>query len=253
LTTSNNYQAIFNVFAQKIRLKLQNVVLVGTHHKTGTVWLWKIFTDISKRYSLKMIFETTKDSNGRWDIFFQDHSYFDIEEILDPWRGLHLIRDPRDIIVSGCFYHQISDEVWLNKPKPRFQGKTYKEKICSFRTIEDKLLFEMEHVGRNTINDMLKWDYNQKNFLEIKYEDLVQDHNLKIFNQIFLFLGFPENRIDSFLSIAYKHSIFSGKIKTDKHINSGEPNQWKSYFTPKLHSRFQELFPDSLTSLGYKS
>ena len=33
-----------------------------------------------------------------------------------------MIRDPRDVIVSGYFYHQWTDEPWANEPRPELGG-----------------------------------------------------------------------------------------------------------------------------------
>jgi hypothetical protein len=42
-----------------------------------------------------------------------------------------VIRDPRDVIVSGANYHCKADEPWLHIPEKRFGGLTYHQKINS--------------------------------------------------------------------------------------------------------------------------
>ena len=110
----------------------------------------------------------------------------------------------------------------------------------------------MENTAAITINDIREWDYNNSNFLEIKYENLIEDNNLALFYQIFVFLGFPENFIPNLLEIAHKNSIFSGKVKKSIHVRSGKKNQWEEFFKEQHKKRFLELFGDILIKLGYE-
>lgn len=156
-----------------------------------------------------------------FDIFFQDKSYFDFQN-LSNYKGLHIIRDPRDIIVSGCFYHQKSPEKWLHIKKSKFGGLTYQDKLNSYSSFDDQLIFEMENSSRKTIQDIKNWNYNNLRFIEIKYEDLIQDIDLNLFRSIVQFLGFHEKIMSRLLKTVYNDSLFSGFISNIKHIRSGK-------------------------------
>src|SRR5262245_45760294 len=158
-----------------------------------------------------------------------------------PYRGLHLIRDPRDIIVSGCFYHQKATETWLHDKQDQFGGLTYQEKINSYSSLDDKILFEMDYCGRHIIEQILAWNFDDPSFLEVKYENLIADEQLFLFHTIFNFLGFPGKAIPRTLRIAYDNSLFSGIIKNHPHVRSGKAKQWEEYFTPHHKRRFLEL------------
>lgn len=229
-------------------------VLVGTHHKTGTKWMATIFRKISRTLGLRYFYGRQEKLPAGADIFVQDHSAFDFEGLkTPPYRGLHLIRDPRDRIISGCFYHQKSRESWLHEKRREFGGLSYQEKINSFSSIEDRIFFEMEHSGKRGIREMLAWDYNNPNFIEIKYEDLIADENLLLFHTIFSFLGFPGEKIPKILKISYDNSLFSGKLNTSVHLRSGQTRQWEKYFTAAHKRRFVDLFDDALIKLGYET
>ena len=227
-------------------------ILVGTHHKTGTAWLSSIFKSICNYHSL--IYYEGKQDNlpEQFDLFFQDHSKFDFSSWKTPFRGVHMIRDPRDVIVSGCFYHKKSREEWLHKPRKEFNGLTYQQKINSYSDINDQILFEMENVGKGNIDDMLNWNYIHPSFYEIKYEDLIEDTNLMLFHEIFNFLEFPGKVIPSLLAISYNNSLFSGKLQQSVHIRSGKKSQWKQYFKQIHKERFWDLFNNALIKLGYE-
>lgn len=234
---------------------LNNQVLIGTHHKTGTVWMISIFSKIAERYGLSFI-RPSASSGGimpeeDFDIFLQDHSRFDLEKA-KRYRGFHIVRDPRDIIVSGCFYHLKSTEDWLHRKKDSFGGLTYQEKISSYSTLSDQILFEMENAAFRGIKDISSWDYQNSNFMEVKYENLIKDEDLKIFREIFDFLGFSNSEMKRLLEIAYNNSLFSNKLTKTKHIRSGKTQQWKTVFNEQHRTRFVELFGDVLVQLGYE-
>ncbi len=230
-----------------------NKILVGTHHKTGTAWMMKVFWNISHFHSLKYYQGKQEQLPPDYDIFFQDHSYFDFDLLESPFRGLHLIRDPRDVIISGCFYHQKADEDWLQYPREDLEGATYQEKINEPSNLDEKILFEMEHAGKRTIEEMLAWNYQDPLIMEVKYEDLIVDNDLSLFHEIFTFLGFPGPGIPSLLAIAYENSLFSGNFDRSFHIRSGKIEQWREYFTTLHKEKFLALFDDALIQLGYES
>jgi len=232
--------------------ELPNQVLIGTHHKTGTAWLMSIFKIIADDHGLNYFYGLQDDLPKGTDIFFQHHSLFDFDNLEKPYRGVHMIRDPRDVIVSGCLYHQKSEEPWLHYSNLDFDGLTYQQKINSLDNLEEQIYFEMENAGRRTLVDMLAWDYQQPAFFEVKYEELIEDRELILFHQIFSFLGFPGRTIPALLATAYQNSLFSGNLGKSLHIRSGKKGQWKGYFTPGHKEQFSSLFGDALIQLGYE-
>jgi hypothetical protein len=227
-------------------------ILIGTHHKTGTNWFINIFREICKCGKLAFFAGDQDTLPTENDVFLQDHSYFTLNDLGKPFKGIHIIRDPRDVIISGCFYHQKSYEPWLHCRSKRFSGMTYSEKINSYSSLEDKIVFEMENAGSSTINDMRKWNYFDKHFYELKYEDLIADQDLFLFHEIFVFLGFTGYSLPVCLEIAYKNSLFSGQLRKNSHIRSGKANQWQSFFTSRHKKRFVQLFDDTLVTFGYE-
>ncbi|MEZ4557989.1 MAG: sulfotransferase domain-containing protein [Caldilineaceae bacterium] len=244
------YRLMGNVFG--IKTSPRHKILIGTHHKTGTVWLSSIFYQICRRARLVYFSGTQADLPEVFDVFLQNHSRFAFERIPAHWRGLHVIRDPRDVIVSGCFYHQTSSESWLHRKRKDFGGLTYQEKINSYSSLEDQLLFEMDNVGAATIQEMVAWDYENPAFLEVKYEDLIDDCELFLFHRIFIHLGFQSRTLPDLLKIAYSMSLFSGNLKPTGHVRSGSSGQWRRYFTPTLKHAFAQRHGDSLLALGYE-
>ncbi len=230
-----------------------NKILIGTHHKTGTVWLRKIFSRLSKELGLKFDSSSKSKIPAGADIILNNHSRFSNLEEFGLFRGLHVIRDPRDIIVSGCFYHQKSTEAWLHVKRERLNGLTYQQALLAKNSLEEKISFEMEALGRTTIKDIVNWDYKDERFLNVKYENLMSDVDLKVFHDIFSHLGFTGEVIHTALYHAYKGSLFSGQVKGISHVRSGEARQWERFFSKSNREQFVELFGSGLIDLGYEN
>lgn len=77
------------------------------YHKGGTVLLRKVFVSLCKEFGWSFDALRGFQSNfpDELDIALFGHSLIYPERISRVFRGLHLVRDPRDIIVSGYLYH----------------------------------------------------------------------------------------------------------------------------------------------------
>ena len=234
-------------------VSLSQVILVGTHHKTGTVWLLHIFKQICRELGLRFEHGHGLDMPHACDVYLSYDSCFQWTGSPRPCKGVHLIRDPRDVLVSACFYHARSQEAWLHVKQDEFGGLTYQEKINSFVSLDDKISFEMEHAFLKNLQEMVKWDYQNPDFLEIKYEQLINDENLLLFHKMFTFLGFPGRVIPTCLRVAHDKSLFSGKVGISNHIRSGKVQDWDRYLNNFHKKRFLELFGDALVRLGYET
>lgn len=207
----------------KRRLLVKNKILVGTHHKTGTVWFLSIFREIANRLGLNFVAHTHEDPepHGRWDIFQNHHSVFDFAK-LGEYRGLHVIRDPRDQIVSATHYHVTSSEAWLHEPREEFGGLAYQEKLNSFTSFDDKILFAMEGSAYHNIMSMRDFNYYEKRFFTAQFEDLIQDYNLERFEQIFHFLGFRGITTGWCLVAAYRNSLSLELLGRNTFVRRGQ-------------------------------
>lgn len=235
------------------------LIVVCTHHKTGSVWMANIFRAIKRHEKLHLHSKAQVDLPPNTDIFLQDHSKVDLKALQArfPERGVravHVVRDPRDVIISGGFYHVKTVEKWANNPKKEYGGKSYRQAIAALPTDHEKLVFEMDHTGGKTIREMLAWDYKNDIVFEARYEDLIVDRDLKLFKPMMEFLGFQGERLEMALKFVRELSLFGGAAGSDPadHIRSGEGRQWVNVFTPELKAAFQSRFPEALQRLGYE-
>lgn len=208
---------------------------------------------------------------------------------LTNYRGFHVVRDPRDILVSAYFSHLYSHptENWdeLN---------IYRKKLQTLSK-EEGILAEMEF-SRINFERMYNWNYSLTNVLELKMEDLFADsHNQ--FARIFDFLGILDSssknqnielntkaiKIVNRMHIKTK-GLFPIKFKRDKilaknlaeiisensfskkaqgrqkgqentkqHYRKGIRGDWKNHLSPKHIKLFKDNYNDLILKLGYES
>jgi hypothetical protein len=166
---------------------------------------------------------------------------------------MHLIRDPRDVLISAMHYHRKSTEAWLHEPIPGYDRITYQAALRSLPTKLEKYVFELEHSTAGTIRDLLAWRYGRANCFEARYEDLRLDTQLEYWRRITSFLGFrgaDQKIVDRRF---WQNSLFGGLSRLgNRHVRSGEVAQWKREFTRDLAFAFLTKFPDALQTLGYE-
>ena len=101
-------------------------LIVFSYHKSGTSLFLHVMTKVSQRLGLTLV---NHYGLVRWlelepDIILLPHSL--LRGALDrPYRAIRLIRDPRDIWVSGYLCHLHCDEAWCRNsdmdPTPPIQ------------------------------------------------------------------------------------------------------------------------------------
>lgn len=225
------------------------------HHKVGTYWFARILKGIADHYGLK--FQNCEQFylNQDTDFFMEQHTYVDLTEF-DDYVGSHLIRDPRDMVISGYHYHKWTTEDWAHLPVPSLGYKSFQKYLNSLDEREG-LKAEIRRTARN-INDMAEWDYKNPKFFEIKYEDLVADE-MAIFESLFKHFGFNEEGVAYGLEMAEKYSFKNvtkrkvGEESKQNHLRSGKPGQWIDMFTEEHKDLFKELTGDALIKMGYES
>ena len=248
-------------------------VLVGTHHKTGTVWMDRIFQEISKSLGVPYLdlnsggvpwrdterrYELLRDFISRAQgrvIVFEAQSHFPALSSIDAkyktnFRGIHMIRDPRDVAISAASYHARAAEPWLHVPQQKFTGLTYQEKNKSFPTLREKILFELDYSNRRVVREMICFD-GQGVFRDVKYEDMIEDTKLTAWQEILSYLGFEETELKPVLEVVWAKSLFGGEQNEGVHITSGAKEQWRHVFDTDLLERYTNQFGADLVKLGY--
>jgi hypothetical protein len=246
---------------------VKNAILIGTYHKSGTRWMESVFISLAKLLSVSYYnISSWKISDIKQRkrfikkvgitkepcIIFDDHCRFDTRSFDRSWfKGIRMIRDPRDIIISGARYHSYSDEKWLHHAQKYLGGKTYQEALNDIPGQQDKLIFEMNHCAKYTIMRMLDFKENGL-FVTVKYEDLITDYSLELWHDLCVWLGLTEDQLPLADAAFMENTIFgNSQVKKRDYIHNGTPCQYKEVFTKKTLFEFEFRFPAVLTYLGY--
>ena len=203
-------------------------------------------------------------------------------------KAFHLIRDPRDIVVSSYFSHLLSHktDVWKDLENHRIFLNTLSQ--------EDGLIHEIEECRKQQFTEMAEWDYKQANVLELKFEDFIlasEDH----WNQITDFVGIPiypgrpnlrsrlvgwsnqrvkklERRIQMPDWASRRNSLYKGQLiqiiqersfhnrsgrtpgeeDVNHHYRKGVAGDWVNYFTDPVKRSFKSHWGELLVDLGYE-
>jgi len=163
------------------------------HHKCASSWIVHNILTICGRIGMNAhecppYYEPTVYNNfmdnirqNKWEFLILQESSSAMIKELKNFKGFHVIRDPRDMIVSAYFSHLYSHPIenWDALAKHRQE--------LSNTSQEKGLMIEMDFM-EYILRHMEEWDFNQSHILELKMEDLVakpSEHFIKILD----FLG----------------------------------------------------------------
>jgi Sulfotransferase domain len=259
-------------------------ICIFCYHKAGTVLLGKVFRQICETNNLE--FKSLKGKQTEippdTDVILFAHSLIDFTHVEKPFVGVHVIRDPRDIIVSGYHYHRQTTEKWCintdfsTTPPIRFPkvpysqehrseewkikyleslgGISYQENLLRMSQ-QQGLMFEMNNYGAWTIESMKDWNYGMGNILEIRFENLTNRYD-DTFRRIFDHIGFSKSESAVGLKIAALHDLgrkSPEEIEKMRHITSPSGTNWEEYFETQHKEAFLDRFGDVLVRLGYET
>ncbi len=191
-----------------------------------------------------------------WDSRFPN-DFFD-----DPRaRFFHVIRDPRDVLISGHRYHlktKHSHEGWLHRPDPGLRGLSYHQKISAEPDRVSQMLYEMDGKHATTVNEMLSWPYGHDHVMDLRYEDLIEDVDCGLFRAAIERMNIVGFNIDGLVQSYWRNSLFGGLAnrssrarRVNQHVLSGAAQQWRSKLPREVAEIYVQKFGDALIELGY--
>jgi len=253
------------------------------YHKVGSKFLARIFREIcwQNGWRFASLSGLVTRVPRRPDVIVFNHSLVNPAQIAWPFRGVHLVRDPRDVLVSSYLYHRrcaeawcINDDLGTDAPityprisrmqehrseewKARYLQalgeKSYQENLLQLNQWQG-LVFECERYAGWTIEAMRRWDYENPAIMEVKFEDLMSGFDDQ-FRAIFEFLGFRGRLLDIAMAAAAKEDLnrkSAAEISSDPHIASRQTSKWKNYFDRRLDGYFSAKYGDVVRMLGYE-
>lgn len=222
----------------------------GSHHKTGTKWTEDVLRAVSKEFGWTFQLCRQKDLHWSTDVFMETHSAFDLS-MFNHFRGSHIIRDPRDVVISGYHYHLRASEDWLRHPRQEYSGRSYQQFLKSV-DYYDGMAEEMRWAKGRTIRDMLAWDYDDDRFFEMKYEHAVRNPTV-VFEKLFEHYGMAPNEISRGVELALEHRLAATpESGRSGHVRDGRPEQWRNVYDERLRAAYEAILGHVHTRLGYE-
>jgi hypothetical protein len=264
------------------------------HYKCMTTWvrhvLQRVCNELSWNYVEMNISGSEYVRRNKVDMLSYQDPDVEIVRTLEDFVGFHIIRDPRDIVVSAYFSH-LHSHATDNWP----ELSAYRAELQKLSK-DDGLLLEMEFLRRE-FKQLYEWDYAQENVLELKMEDVVANPYDQIVRALLFIEAAAENtplktrllaavasgirdlgylyRIPSIVVpkyvlpkipveflLGYIYEIrFSEMTKgrgrgmedACSHYRKGVAGDWVNHFKPQHKEYFKKNYNDVLLKLGYES
>lgn len=256
---------------------MRNLVFFG-HHKCASTWMGQIFYGIQAATGWTINYGL----NPEFKLNVLGNSKVEYVSKYDSFLGVHLIRDPRDVIISG--YHSHLKTHPTNKWPELIAFRNQLEAV----DFNEGLFLEMDFVSSH-LTDMMNWNYNDPRILELRFEEVTTNPN---WNQFFEFLElsgsrkncssveyylkrtlnklnnrglYPSKFDDMCIPTEIAHAIpdqnsfkklsggrKKGETNENSHYRKGISGEWATKFTPEHKQYFKDKFPELLTNLGYE-
>lgn len=230
--------------------------IITTHHKSGTVFWNRVLMSICKLKKIDIINLRENSSaiegilkNHQNNLFIRDtHGLIDNYNLSGlKFSGVHSSRNAANLIYSGSQYHMNTSEKWANILKKEFDNMSYKQKINSIESDEDKLIFEMTQ-RQNQIKRMFSLMDNPK-FLSVDIDIISSDKTMKDLKVIYNHLNLSDIDIDinDWLNICKKYCLWNSIPKGQilSHITTKQPGIYvdnRKYFLEKSREVFKDIF-----------
>lgn len=225
-------------------------IVIATHHKVLTVFLSRVFRSFAAITGRSYDLGPGKKLDLSKQVLIDHKSTINFASLPEDTFGLHVLRDPRDVLVSSSFYHTKSREAWLHQPIEKFGGRTYQQEINALASVEERILFEIREATGNNIRSMLAWDYGREGIAEMRYDQLVGEGATANFAQAIEVWPLTD-REKRLLAGLFDYFSLAGPGTNSKHVRNPKPGQWREHFTPRVEAAFREAFPDAIEKLGF--
>jgi hypothetical protein len=237
------------------------------HHKCGTRWILGILDEAAVTAGLRT-HEVFRSTLGPGDLAAAAREHRpDIIQVtnararwlaeLGELRGFHVVRDPRDVLVSAYFSHRNSHptgDFWTNLDRIRDR--------LDAASKSEGLLHELD-LRRGQFSAMLGWR-PRPDVLEIRMEDLTVASEAG-FEEIFRFLDLLGDRPGQVTASTLRDIVAAnsfealsggraaGESDETSHYRKGVAGDWVEHFEPVHLAVFGAQWTDLLLALGYET
>lgn len=255
-------------------------MLVCTYHKSGTTLFHRVLEPLAKQLGRRfgVLYGMVREIDPAIDMVLVGHSLLRPMH-RPPSRYVRIIRDPRDILVSGYLYHLRTREGWCTNtnfdPTPpiiwprvdfsmqhrpeewkqawlnRLQGKSYQQNLRD-RDLTQGLIFELEGYTASTFAAMRHWK-PPADSLDVKLEDITTSFDATML-RIFQHLGLTEEECATALRVAAAQDINrmdDAALERNTHIHSRQVSKWRDVLPARVLRMVERRHGDLISMFGY--
>ena len=253
-----------------------------TYHKTGTVLFEQVMRAVAVRFGLKVAvhFGLVEKVDPAMDIVLLGHSLVGRDFAARPFRGIRVVRDPRDIWVSGYLYHRRCREEWCTNTNfdmsepityPRVDysvehypeswksayleslgGKSYQDNLLE-RDQVSGLAFELTGYTGCTLDAMRGWRLATSDVLGVQLEAVMSDFDGTL-RTIFRHAGFSDGECAQAVDLARPYDVArmsDEAVAGNRHIHSRTISKWHDFLSTAQIDEFEQRYGDLIADLGY--
>ena len=214
------------------------------------------------------------------DLIFLLHGIVDAEVDLADTAAIHVIRDPRDLVLSGYDFHRATDETWCtNVPSTPVSpigfplvdmsqahrsedwkheyvaglgGRSYQQNLSMLPRGEG-IQFEIDRYTNWTAEQMLEFQRANPSVPVVRFEDFQADFD-GTFARVFRLLGVEERWLEAALAVARTEDIerrpAAGVAANAYTVNRGA-SRWRRDLEPEQIASMKRVLGEAVVELGY--
>jgi hypothetical protein len=223
------------------------MIVLATHHKSGTVLCRRVFGGNGISKILKREFHIIKANQMEFpqlklgDFVHLTHASMDqilkIKELVTDVKIIHFVRQPRHMLCSSLQYAKKSSEKWLHIKRKEHSGKTLQEFLCSLSNKEG-LIYLINNRSPN-LRNMMEIQIKCNPYF-VKLEELSWDTSLRVYYDLLRFLNIEGDELLMGLRIFCKHALWNTGIS--EHSTGGVQKLLPSYFDLDVENEFVHKF-----------
>jgi hypothetical protein len=245
-----------------LRKSTPHLIAFWGQHKCGSNWINRITEAVATRIGLryeKFSRPTEFDRdlpahvarNGLQCVSWVNAEHRMIKDL--DYRAYHVVRDPRDILVSAYFSHLKTHPTdrWprLAEFRPKLQAVSK----------DEGLMMEFDFI-KDVFRRLREWDLSDQRTLTLRLEDISPDPPAA-FRRAFEFVGFFDAGLSEWgfkrIMKRFRFEKMSGGRRRgvenrDSHFRKGEHGDWKNHFTAEHTAYFKAQLNDILVKYGYE-
>jgi hypothetical protein len=170
------------------------------------------------------------------------------------YRGLFVVRDPRDVVVSWYFSARYS-----HRPMGRVLET---RQVLGDLPVEEGLMYAIDWLGDfglfEAVGSWFEPEQLTDNERIFRYEDLNGPEGVDTFRELFAHcdIRLPEDLLGKLVADHSFENLSGGRSKGEEnkqdHLRKGVAGDWKNHFTPAVAAHFTKVTGDLIAKTGYE-